>query len=99
MYKVHKQDEIRKALENRPENFNKIDDPEAIAQNTKDLDTSLVVNRFGSTRRNSSFSKRNSMNGVGIINNSFIPDEDKIIQEAVDILGDLPALHLEHCKF
>lgn len=97
MYKVHKQDEKRRELLNRPENFNKIDDPEAITQNGKDLDTSLVANRFGSTRRNSSFSKRNSVHG-GIINNSFIPDEDKVIQEACDILGDLPALHLEHCK-
>lgn len=96
MYKMHKQDEKRRELLNRPENFNKIDDPEAIAQNGKDLDISLIVNRFGSTRRNSSFTKRNSVHGV--INNSFIPDEDKIIQEAVDILGDLPALHLEHCK-
>lgn len=93
---MHKQDEKRRELLNRPENFNKIDDPEAITQNGKDLDISLIVNRFGSTRRNSSFNKRNSMHGV--INNSFIPDEDKIIQEAVDILGDLPALHLEHCK-
>lgn len=99
MYKVHKQDEVRKALENRPENFNKIDDPEAIAQNNKEPDTTLIVNRFGSSRRNSSFSKRNSLIGAGIINNSFISDEDKVIQEAVDILGDLPALHLEHCKF
>lgn len=99
MYKVHKQDEVRKALENRPENFNKIDDPEAITQNTKEPDTTLIVNRFGSSRRNSSFSKRNSLIGAGIINNSFISDEDKVIQEAVDILGDLPALHLEHCKF
>lgn len=99
MYKVHKQDEVRKALENRPENFNKIDDPEAITQNTKEPDTTLIVNRFGSSRRNSSFSKRNSLIGGGIINNSFISDEDKVIQEAVDILGDLPALHLEHCKF
>lgn len=97
MYKVHKQDEIRKALENRPENFNKIDDPEALAQNIKDL--SLIGNRFGSSRRNSSYSKRNSVSGGGIINNSFITDDDKVIQEAVDILGDLPALHLEHCKF
>lgn len=94
MYKVHKQDDRRKQLLNRPENFNKIDDPEAIVQNGKDLDTSLVSNRFGSTRRNSSFSKRTSVQ-CGIINNSFMPDEDKVIQEAVDILGDLPALHLE----
>jgi hypothetical protein len=89
MYAWHKQDEKRKDLMNRPENFNNIDDPEVVLSK----DNALVSNRFGSTRRNSSF--RNS----GIINNSFIPDEDhKVIQEAVDILGDLPALHLEHCK-
>lgn len=101
MYKVHKQDEIRKQLLNRPENFDKIDDPEAInkqIQDVKDLDATLIVNRFGSSRRNSSFSKRNSINAAGVVNNGFISDEDKVIQEAVDILGDLPALHLEHCK-
>lgn len=90
MYYANKQDERRKDLINRPENFNNIDDPEIVA--SKDVDNAFVANRFGSTRRNSSF--RNS----GIINNSFTLDEDKVIQEAVDILGDLPALHLEHCK-
>lgn len=94
MYTVHKQDDKRKELMNRPENFDKIDDPEAIATNGKDEGT-LCSNRFGSNRRNSEFKPRQSL---GIINTGFISDEDKVIQEAVDIIGDLPALHLEHCK-
>lgn len=94
MYKVHKQDEKRKQLENRPENFNKIDDPES---NVIKDDGLVFSNRFGSSRRNSHIKQsRNSIGGV--INTGFIPDEDKVIQEAVDIIGDLPALHLEHCK-
>jgi hypothetical protein len=36
MFKVHKQDEKRRALEDRPENFNKTDDPEAVTANGKD---------------------------------------------------------------
>lgn len=92
MYKVHKQDEKRRQLLNRPENFNKVDDPEALT-NGKD-DGSLFANRFGSSRRNSHM-KRQSL---GVVNTGFVSDEDKVIQEAVEILGDLPALHLEHCK-
>lgn len=91
MYKIHKQDDKRRALENRPENFNKIDDPETLEQK----DDGVFANRFGSSRRNSHFKPRHS---VGIINNSFVPDDDKVIQEAVEIIGDMPALHLEHCK-
>jgi hypothetical protein len=94
MYKVHKQDEKRRALEDRPENFNKTDDPEAVTANGKD-DGTIFANRFGSNRRNSQFKSRQSM---GQINTGFVNDEDKVIKEAVDILGDLPALHLEHCK-
>jgi hypothetical protein len=94
MYKVHKEDDKRKQLENRPENFNKTDDPEAITSNGKD-DGTIFANRFGSNRRNSQFRSRQSM---GVINTGFISGEDKVIQEAVDILGDLPALHMEHCK-
>lgn len=97
MYKVHKEDDRRKQLMNRPENFNNIDDPEAIAVNGKD-DGTVFANRFGSTRRNSEFKSRDSLGGIGIVNTGFVPDENKIIQEAVDIIGDLPALHLEHCK-
>lgn len=94
MYKVHKEDDKRRELLNRPENFNKMDDPEAVAQNCKESDITVFSNRFGSSRRNSTI-KRQSL---GVINNSYIPDDDKVIQEAVDIIGDLPALHLEHCK-
>jgi hypothetical protein len=90
MYTNHKQDAKRNNLMKRPENFNNIEDTEIVA--SKDLDNALVGNRFGSTRRNSSF--RNS----GIVNTSFTLDDDKVIREATDILGDLPALHLEHCK-
>lgn len=90
MYKVHKEDDKRKQLENRPENFNKTDDPEAV----KDEGV-IFANRFGSNRRNSLFRSRQSM---GTINTGFISDENKVIHEAVEILGDLPALHLEHCK-
>jgi hypothetical protein len=94
MYKVHKEDDKRKTLENRPENFNKIDDPEShVVVNNKD-DGTVFANRFGSSRRNSTI-KRQS---VGVINSGFISDEDRIIEEAKDIIGDLPALHLEHCK-
>jgi hypothetical protein len=93
MYKVHKADDRRNQLMNRPENFNKIDDPESIIP--KELDGSLFANRFGSSRRNSSLKPRQV---AGIINNSFVSDDDKVIHEAVEILGDLPALHLEHCK-
>lgn len=92
MYKKHKEDDKRRELLTRPENFNKIDDPESAG---KEPDVHIIANRFGSTRRNSSFKPRQSL---GIINNSFIPDDDKVIQEAVEIIGDLPALHLEHCK-
>lgn len=95
MYKVHKEDDRRKELMNRPENFNNIDDPETLATNGKD-DGTVFANRFGSTRRNSQFKSRNSLGGI--TNTAFVPDEGKIIQEAVDIIGDLPALHLEHCK-
>lgn len=91
---MHKQDEKRRQLENRPENFNKTDDPEATVVTEKD-EGPVFANRFGSNRRNSQFKSRQSM---GHINTGFVPDEDKVIQEAVDILGDLPALHLEHCK-
>lgn len=94
MYKVHKEDEKRRQLMNRPENFNKIDDPEAVIANGKD-DGTVFANRFGSTRRNSTIKPRHSL---GIINTGFISDEDKVLSEAVDIIGDLPALHLEHCK-
>ena len=94
MYTVHREDDKRKQLMNRPENFNKIDDPEAVMANGKD-DGSVFANRFGSTRRNSQMKQRNSL---GVINSGFISDEDKVINEAVDIIGDLPALHLEHCK-
>jgi hypothetical protein len=90
MYKVHKEDDKRKQLMTRPENFNNIDDPESIIP--KD---GLFANRFGSSRRNSSLKPRQV---AGIVNNSFVSDDDKVIQEAVEILGDLPALHLEHCK-
>jgi hypothetical protein len=91
MYKIHKQDDKRKQLLNRPENFNKIDDPEA---NGRD-DGHIVANRFGSSRRGSNLKPRQS---VGVINTGFISGEDKVINEAVEIIGDLPALHLEHCK-
>lgn len=90
MYKIHKQDDKRKQLLNRPENFNKTDDPEAL----KD-EGHIFANRFGSSRRGSNLKSRQSM---GVINTGFISDEDKVIQEAVEIIGDLPALHLEHCK-
>lgn len=91
MYKIHKEDDKRRELMNRPENFNTIDDPEALEGNG-----TVIANRFGSTRRNSQIKSRNSL--AGITNTGFVPDEDKVIQEAVDIIGDLPALHLEHCK-
>lgn len=91
MYKKHKEDDRRRQLLNRPENFNNIDDPES----NKEQEAHVISNRFGSTRRNSTFKPRHSL---GIINNSFVPDDDKVIQEAVDIIGDLPALHMEHCK-
>lgn len=78
---------------NRPENFNKID--EVAVVNEKD-DGTVFANRFGSSRRNSTMKARHS---VGTVNAGFIEEEDnKIMQEAVDIIGDLPALHLEHCK-
>jgi hypothetical protein len=93
MYKVHKEDDRRKQLENNIENFNKIDDPEAIVSNGKE--DGVFANRFGSNRRNSQFKTRHS---IGVVNTGFVSDEDKVIQEAVDILGNLPALHLEHCK-
>lgn len=92
MYTVHREDDRRKQLMNRPENFNKIDDPEAV--NGKD-DRSVFANRFGSTRRNSQIKSRHSL---GFVNSGFTSDEDKVISEAADIIGDLPALHLEHCK-
>lgn len=91
MYKVHKEDDKRKQLMNRPENFDKIDDPESLAKD----EGMVFANRFGSTRRNSQQRTRNS---IGVINTGFMSDEDKVIQEAVEIIGDLPALHLEHCK-
>lgn len=94
MYKLHKEDDRRKQLMDRPENFNNIDDPEAIISNGKD-DGTVFGNRFGSSRRNSHLKPRHSL---GIINTGFITDEDKVIQEAVEIIGDLPALHVEHCK-
>lgn len=94
MYTVHREDDKRKQLMNRPENFNKIDDPEAVTANGKD-DCAVFANRFGSTRRNSTIKSRQSL---GVINSGFLPDEDKVLNEAVDIIGDLPALHLEHCK-
>lgn len=87
---MHKEDEKRKKLLDRPENFNKIDDPESIIP--KEVDGNLFASRFGSSRRNSSLKPRQI---AGIINNSFVNDEeDKVIQ----VIGDLPALHLEHCK-
>ncbi|KAG5673159.1 hypothetical protein PVAND_003227 [Polypedilum vanderplanki] len=89
MYKVHKEDDRRKELLNRPENFNKIDDPESIIP--KEIDGHLIANRFGSSRRNSSLKPRPLS---GHVNNSFVSDDDKMIE----IIGDLPALHLEHCK-
>lgn len=94
MYKIHKEDDKRKALMNRPENFNKIDDPEAVVSNGKE-DGLVFANRFGSSRRNSQMKSRNS---VGVINTGFVSDDNKVLQEAVEIIGDLPALHLEHCK-
>lgn len=94
MYKIHKEDDRRKALMNRPENFNKIDDPEALAETGKDA-SSVFANRFGSSRRNSQMKSRNS---IGVVNTGYIGDDDKVLHEAVEIIGDLPALHLEHCK-
>lgn len=96
MYKVHKQDDKRKKLMNRPENFNKTDDPEShvVASDAKD-DNTVFANRFGSSRRNSHVKAHHNL---GMVNSGFVPDEGKVIQEAVDIIGDLPALHLEHCK-
>lgn len=91
---MHREDDKRNALMNRPENFNKIDDPEASVGNGKE-DGSVFANRFGSSRRNSQAKPRNS---VGVINTGFISDDDKVLHEAVEIIGDLPALHLEHCK-
>lgn len=96
MYKVHKQDDKRKQLMNSPENFNKTDDPESHADATAAKDDNTVfANRFGSSRRNSHVKAHSHL---GMVNSGFMSDEDKVIQEAVDIIGDLPALHLEHCK-
>lgn len=95
MYTVHKEDEKRLQLNNSVGNFNKIDDPEALTKDEMQI-SPVIGNRFGSSRRSSHF-PRHSM--VGTSNIGFIPDEDKtVLHEAVEIIGDLPALHLEHCK-
>lgn len=100
---MHKQDDKRKQLSIKSNSniSNAIEDTEI--QVTKDKleangDTNkcspVFSNRFGSTRRNSQMPRKS----LGFINTGFMNDDNKMLQEAVDIIGSMPALHLEHCK-
>lgn len=102
MYKMHKQDDKRKQLCEKSNSniINAIEDAESQVIKDKfdtngDINKSPVFgNRFGSSRRNSQKPRQS----LGFINTGFTHDDNKMMQEAVDIIGSMPALHLEHCK-
>jgi hypothetical protein len=58
-------------------------------RNNEEIEEIGASNRFGSIRKKSS---------VGVVNHAFAHDDEKVLHETIEIVKDLPALHLEHCK-
>lgn len=90
MYGIHKKDEKRKALEAKNNNDSektgeKGDNGPAITNDESDIE-------------------KNKVNGAvktadGVDNKAFESDDQNgILSEAIDIVKDLPTLHVEHCK-
>lgn len=90
MYGIHKKDEKRKALEAKNNNDSektgeKGDNGPAITNEESDIE-------------------KNKVNGAvktadGVDNKAFESDDQNgILSEAIDIVKDLPTLHVEHCK-
>ncbi|XP_055526719.1 solute carrier family 46 member 3-like [Wyeomyia smithii] len=64
-------------------------------------DTVVLTGRLGSIRRPSSARRSSavSVNEDGVVNAVYAPDEnEKVIHETLEIVRDLPVLHVEHCK-
>lgn len=105
MYRVHKREEKELAEETRLEDKYKhltdgTENGSSIMNGTTILGDSsgspVMPGRLGSIRRPSAV--RGSISG-GIANAGFVPeDSEKVIHETMEIVKDLPVLHVEHCK-
>ncbi|KAL1402063.1 hypothetical protein pipiens_006250 [Culex pipiens pipiens] len=105
MYRVHKREEKELAEETRLEDKYKhltdgTENGSSIMNGTTILGDSsgspVMPGRLGSIRRPSA--GRGSISG-GIANAGFVPeDSEKVIHETMEIVKDLPVLHVEHCK-
>lgn len=68
---------------------------------TEECDTIVLTGRLGSVRRPSAARRASavSMNKDGVVNAVYSPDENEsVIHETIEIVKDLPVLHVEHCK-
>ncbi|XP_053685300.1 LOW QUALITY PROTEIN: solute carrier family 46 member 3-like [Sabethes cyaneus] len=67
----------------------------------EESDTVILTGRLGSIRRPSSLRRPSavSVSKEGVVNAVYSLDEnEKVIHETIEIVKDLPVLHLEHCK-
>lgn len=57
-----------------------------------ELESPVMRGRFGSVR------KASLPGGFGLINPTYIHGEGEVIHESIEIMKDLPVLHVEHCQ-
>lgn len=56
-----------------------------------ELESPVLRGRFGSVRKS-------SLPGLaGFVNPAYVPPEGEVIHETIEIMKDLPVLHVEHC--
>ena len=99
MYSVSKKEQRMKLLsEEQSKNSKCSEDTESQKpiEKEEEKDFTIITQRLGSIRRSSHIPE--SRHNLGFVNNGFISEEDKVFHEAVEIVKELPALHLEHCK-
>lgn len=98
MYKVSK-NEIKSKAQNKEVNSDTIEKgkiptlSEVVMNNKSESTSNLSVSRMGSFRKKNETSNSNSNKEINDRGNT-----DGILHETVEIVKDLPALHLEHCK-
>lgn len=97
MYSVSKKEQKLKLLsEEQSKKSSEDTESQKPIDKEEEKDFTIITQRLGSIRRTSHV--LDSRPSLGFINNGFISEEDKVLHEAVEIVKELPALHLEHCK-
>lgn len=93
MYKVHRGDNIRKALEKEENSVNK---SKLNEKDEKKLNNNKNIYMISSNEDEKIIQKNLDQNS-SIINSGFVKDDETINDKVIGIVKELPP-HIEHCK-